>query len=197
MDINNKFLPIGSICTVNGYNKKIMITGYYSIEYTGNVKMFDYSGCDYPEGLLLSNKKCSFNHSEILLIDYLGFINEDYNKLNEILNSQKEDVTKTYEYNSLLSNIKFDENGVVIYDPIVNTYSETNNFTNTPEIKSYDKTIQDISNPFIPTYKVEDSVNTEKQNDSKSWSIFKNIQFDENGVVISAVERTPEELEQI
>lgn len=196
MDINNKFLPVGSICTVNGYNKKIMITGYYSIEYTGNVKMFDYSGCDYPEGLLLSNKKCSFNHSDILLIDYLGFINEDYNKLNEILNSQKEDVTKKYEHNSLLSNIKFDENGVVIYDPIVNTYSETNNFTNTPEIKSYDKTIPDISNPFIPTYKVEDSANTEKQNDSKSWSIFKNIQFDENGVVISAVERTPEELEQ-
>ena len=41
---------------------------------------------------------------------------------------------------------------------------------------------------------MQKEVSNPSQENSNEWSIFKNIQFDENGVVISAEEYTKEEL---
>ncbi len=78
----DKYLPIGTVCTIKNHQKKVMIVGVFSVEYNGTVKMYDYRGCDYPEGLLLSNKMLSFNHSDIENIVYMGYKDEFYETFN-------------------------------------------------------------------------------------------------------------------
>ena len=51
--------------------------------------------------------------------------------------------------------------------------------------------VNNVNNPFVPVQNVQ---SPQVNEDSNNWSIFKNIQFDENGVVISAEEYTKEEL---
>lgn len=78
--MKGKFLPIGTICKINGLDKKIMITGFYAISYEAGIKVYDYIGYEYPEEFL-SNKIHMFNHSEILDVIYLGYENEEHEKL--------------------------------------------------------------------------------------------------------------------
>lgn len=164
--MENKYLPIGTICGLKNNNKKIMIISYFSLEYNGNVKMYDYKGCVYPEGLLLPAQAVSFNHEEIEKIEYMGFKNEQYEIFNNMLNRKEEENTTQYEQSAIMSNFKFDENGVVVFDGSVK--QETEVLENISPIVSN-------SNPFIaPTNYVSEENNT--LND-----IFK---FDENGVVI-------------
>ena len=58
--MKEKYLPIGTVCTVKNNLKKYMIVGYYSIEYLKNMKIYDYIAYPYPEGLLLSDKTLFF-----------------------------------------------------------------------------------------------------------------------------------------
>lgn len=88
--MNSKFLPIGTVVLLKEAKKKLMITGFCVMaQETGN-KMYDYSGCIYPEGYLSSDKNCLFDHSQIDKIFYLGFRNDEEvefkNKLNEVYN---------------------------------------------------------------------------------------------------------------
>jgi hypothetical protein len=191
---NEKFLPLGTICTVKGKNYNVMIIGYFAIEYTGNVKMFDYKGCSYPEGLLIENKSCSFNHSDIEDIIFLGYSADEHKKFNDILNRQN-DTTENLQSKDVLSNIQFDEHGVVVYAPVVNEYSS--NIPNDIQLQASVQDIKrsDIENPFRPT-NIEVDTTVSAPADTEDWSIFKSIQFDENGVVISAVERTVETKEE-
>ena len=136
--MQNKYLPIGSIVTINDSNKKIMIIGYYSIKYMNVVKMYDYLGCVYPEGMLLPNDLYSFNHSDIVSIAFTGFKDDSYEVLNENLNSPKP--AEDLEKNSNFVNVKYDKNGVVVYDEV-------------PEIKVDSDIMElldsvDIKNPF-------------------------------------------------
>ena len=41
--MNEKYLPIGTICTLKGKNKKVMIVGVYGVEFNGNLKINDYT----------------------------------------------------------------------------------------------------------------------------------------------------------
>ena len=72
--MEEKYLPIGSIVTVKDINKKLMIIGYYSLEYKNSVKLYDYVGCSYPEGMLLKNNTFSFNDEPAGLILLALFI---------------------------------------------------------------------------------------------------------------------------
>ncbi len=187
----DKYLPIGTVCTIKNHQKKVMIVGVFSIEYNGTVKMYDYKGCDYPEGLLLSNKIQSFNHSDIENIVYMGYKDEFYETFNHNITKQNQPVdSSSLEKKPFAANIQFDENGVVVYDPI-----ETTNYKSTVgnaiQAPVQMEKANNVSNPFVPVQNVQ---STQPNEDSKNWSIFKNIQFDENGVVISAEEYTKEEL---
>ena len=50
--MNEKYLPIGSIITTKKSSQKIMIVGYFGLEYTEAIEVYDYMGCTYPKGLL-------------------------------------------------------------------------------------------------------------------------------------------------
>lgn len=77
-------------------------------------------------------------------------------------------------------NYKFDENGVVIYDSIISSFDKM--------ISADEKefTSDEVINPFVKEYPKQ--VANEINNDSSNWTIFKNIEFDENGIVIRADE---------
>lgn len=185
-----KYLPIGTICTVKNHQKKVMIIGAFSMDYNGKVRIFDYKGCDYPEGMLLNNKTYSFNHSDIENVVYMGYQDEFYETFNKNITGQnvsKDD--SNYEKKEFATNFKFDENGVVIYDPIESPIYKSS----VPNIVPKKEEIEEnINNPFVP---VQSAQSQTMEKDSTKWSIFKSIEFDENGVVISAEEYTPEELQ--
>lgn len=183
--MNNKFLPIGSVCTLKGKNKKVMITGYYGVEFNGNLKIDDYQGCSYPEGLLLPELTCNFNHSDIENIDFVGYKNDDQVKFNALLNALNgnDDEYKKDEWilssNKSYSKLLFDENGVVVLaEPIENKKTETElKFDENGILVEYGK--EKIENPF---YKDFSSMEVMKSNSNKN--IFSDYKFDENGILV-------------
>lgn len=92
--IKGKYLPIGTVVMLNGGSKRVMITGFCALEENNKEKMWDYSGCMYPEGFLASNQTCLFNHSQIEKIYYLGFIDEEEEEFKKSLNEIMELIEK-------------------------------------------------------------------------------------------------------
>ena len=60
-----KYLPIGTVVMLKEGKKKLMITGFCTMDSENQSEMFDYSGCLYPEGLLSSEQVALFNHKQI------------------------------------------------------------------------------------------------------------------------------------
>lgn len=94
--MNNEFLPIGSVVILNGGTKKIMITGYYS-KAKDSDKVYDYSGCIFPEGIM-ENVYCLFDENQIEKIFYEGYKGEEYkdysNKVRSILANRSSNAYK-------------------------------------------------------------------------------------------------------
>ena len=190
--MEEKYLPIGSVVTVKGLNKKVMIIGYYSLEYQNSVKIYDYVGCNYPEGMLMKNNMFSFNHSDITNCDFVGFKDASYETLNKNLNSQLNTDTKDMEQPKNFLNLKFDENGVVVYEELSPVKKAPEVVKNTPvanpfEVKSPAPEAKSktpvMKNDFVfdeNGFVVED--NTAKENKKDIESNFK-YTFDENGFV--------------
>ena len=80
------FLPIGSVVLLKGGTKKVMITGFCSIDNDNTEKVYDYTGCLYPEGILNSNELRLFDNSQIDKVFYRGFEDEEQESFQKILN---------------------------------------------------------------------------------------------------------------
>ena len=93
--MKEKFLPIGTVVLLKGGKKRAMITGFCSIAQENQEKIYDYSGCVYPEGYLSSNQVCLFDHDQIDKIFFLGYEDEEEkafkDKLNKIVASIEEE----------------------------------------------------------------------------------------------------------
>lgn len=85
-----KYLPIGSVVMLKSGKKRIMITGF-CCQTTESNKMYDYTGCLYPEGYLSSDKMLLFNHEDIEKIYCIGLSDDEEKefkkKLNEAINN--------------------------------------------------------------------------------------------------------------
>lgn len=81
----DKYLPIGTVVMLKGGTKRAMITGFCSVSGDNKDKVFDYSGCLYPEGFISSDRTLLFDHSQIEKIYYLGLIDEEEKKFKEKL----------------------------------------------------------------------------------------------------------------
>ena len=81
-----KYLPIGRVVMLKNGKKRAMITGFCSISGDDKTKVFDYSGCLYPEGFISSNQTLLFNHEQIEKIYYLGLIDEEEKQFKQKLN---------------------------------------------------------------------------------------------------------------
>lgn len=82
MNLDKKYLPIGTVVMLKGGQKRVMITGFRALateapdKETIN-KIWDYSGCVYPEGLMSSDEILVFNHDQIEEIYHLGYKDEE------------------------------------------------------------------------------------------------------------------------
>ncbi len=89
--MKEKYLPIGTVVLLKGGRKRAMITGFCSVAQENQEKIYDYSGCVYPEGYLSSNQVCLFDHDQIDKIFFLGYEDEEEvafkDKLNKIVAS--------------------------------------------------------------------------------------------------------------
>ena len=71
---------------LKGGTKRVMITGFCAIAENDKNKMWDYSGCMFPEGFLTSKQTCLFDHEQIEHIYHLGLDDEEEKKFKETLN---------------------------------------------------------------------------------------------------------------
>ena len=85
--MNNKFLPIGTVVLLKGGKKRVMIIGFCAMTNDKEGKIFDYSGCIYPEGLMASNQTCMFDHNQIEKIFYNGFVDNEEIEFKSKLNN--------------------------------------------------------------------------------------------------------------
>ncbi len=85
--IPKKFLPIGTVVLLKNGKKRAMITGFCCIDQKDTTKVFDYTGCLYPEGTISSDKNLLFNHDQIDKIYHFGLIDEEEKQFKEKLNS--------------------------------------------------------------------------------------------------------------
>lgn len=69
-------LPIGSVVLIEGGDKRVMICGRIQSR-SGDDKIYDYSACYYPEGILGTDSLFFFNHDSIEKIFFLGFQDEE------------------------------------------------------------------------------------------------------------------------
>lgn len=85
--MKEKYLPIGTVVLLKGGKKRAMITGFCSVAQENQDKIYDYSGCVYPEGYLSSNQVCLFDHNQIEKIYYVGFEDDEEIQFKEKLNT--------------------------------------------------------------------------------------------------------------
>jgi hypothetical protein len=68
-------LPVGTVVTVKGANKSMMIIGILP---ENNEKRYDYLSVLYPEGYLTPEQMYLFNQEDVDKVQYLGYMNVEY-----------------------------------------------------------------------------------------------------------------------
>lgn len=84
---NGKYLPIGTVVMLKGGKKRAMITGFCSISGEDKSKIFDYTGCLYPEGFISSNQTLLFDHQQIDKIFHIGLVDDEEKQFKQKLNT--------------------------------------------------------------------------------------------------------------
>ena len=84
--MEKEFLPVGSVVLLKGGTKRVMITGFCSVDNDDQSKMYDYTGCLYPEGIINSNEICLFNNDQIDNVFFKGFEDEEEIAFKKTLN---------------------------------------------------------------------------------------------------------------
>ena len=67
-----KYLPIGSVVLLKDSKKRIMITGVKQKQVDSD-KVWDYSACLYPEGIIDQDRLFLFDNEQIALLYFIGF----------------------------------------------------------------------------------------------------------------------------
>jgi len=80
MEKGEKYLPIGTVVMLNGGTKRVMITGFCAVAGKDVDKIYDYSGCLYPEGLLSSEQVALFDHEQIETVYHMGLADDEEEK---------------------------------------------------------------------------------------------------------------------
>lgn len=130
MENNDKYLPIGSVVLLKGGTKKAMVTGFCSVAEEDTEKMYDYTGCVYPEGFLDFDQICLFDHSQIEKVYHVGYVDDEEREfkkeLVEIANKFEtgEESTTTF-FNDYMNDDDSDEED--------STDDTSNDITNEPD----------------------------------------------------------------
>lgn len=77
------YLPIGSVVNIENHKSKIMIIGVLQRDANNPTELYDYSGVDYPVGLIDPDSNYIFNKSQIEQVVFLGYWNDDQDILQD------------------------------------------------------------------------------------------------------------------
>ena len=98
-------LPIGSVVLLNGGKKRVMICGRIQAR-EGEERIYDYTGCFYPEGIMDSKQMFFFDHEAIVRLFFIGFqdpeefnLQKNISKLGELMLKDGQIVQKDKEEN--------------------------------------------------------------------------------------------------
>ena len=91
----DKLLPIGSVVLLKESNKRVMIVGRLQRQ-MGTEKVWDYSACFYPEGILDPQKMFLFNHDQIAVLYFIGFQDKEGVEFQELLEQQREELRQEF-----------------------------------------------------------------------------------------------------
>jgi len=72
-----KLLPIGSVVTLKGGLKKLMIVGLKVAVEEAPDTFYDYIGVLYPEGFMGAQSHFLFNHDDINDVIFMGYSNPE------------------------------------------------------------------------------------------------------------------------
>lgn len=75
-----KYIPLGSVVRLKDANASVMVTGYAAVDEEEKNKVYDYAGCQYPEGVIDQDELLLFDHNQIDQIIYIGYESEEYKK---------------------------------------------------------------------------------------------------------------------
>lgn len=84
----NKFLPLGSIVLLKNGKKRLMVCGRCQ-KVADQQRIYDYSGCYYPEGLINPNEVYLFNNENIERTYFLGFQDQEELAFQKLLENAK------------------------------------------------------------------------------------------------------------
>lgn len=84
-----KFLPIGSVVLLKDSQKRIMIVGVRQKQADSD-KVWDYSACLYPEGILDPERLYLFDTDQISRLYFIGFQDGEGLAFTERLNQIEE-----------------------------------------------------------------------------------------------------------
>ena len=98
-----KYLPIGSVVLMKGAKKRVMIIGYAVQTSDTGDKIWDYTGCLWPEGMVSSDKNLLFDHENIGEIFALGYTDETQKRFMGVLDKA------TQLHNAKVEKIKVEE----------------------------------------------------------------------------------------
>ena len=74
--MSKQFLPIGSVISLEGAQKKLMIIGA-SVMVAETNTAYDYIGLPFPEGYIDSEKMFLFYEKDIAEVHFLGYVNAE------------------------------------------------------------------------------------------------------------------------
>lgn len=92
---DNKLLPIGTVVLLKGATHRLMIMGYTPMRQENGLRIFDYWGCFYPEGLLELDKTLVFDRDRIDKVFAEGYSDDEEKefraKIEKILTDVKDE----------------------------------------------------------------------------------------------------------
>ncbi len=72
-----KWLPAGSVVLLKDSSKRLMIIGFLQSTRADSSKIYDYSGCLYPEGYQDGDHVYLFDHDQIEKVYAVGYMDEE------------------------------------------------------------------------------------------------------------------------
>lgn len=84
------FLPIGSVITLKGGTKRVMICGRLQFKADDEKTVYDYSACYFPEGYIGPQEMFLFNNEDIDMVYFLGLQDVEEFKFRDYMNQQIE-----------------------------------------------------------------------------------------------------------
>ena len=91
--MNNTLLSIGSVVLLKNSTKRVMIIGVLQKQIVEEgEKLWDYSGCLYPEGYMGPDRTFLFDHDQIEKVFAIGYQDEEQIAFAEKINELREEM---------------------------------------------------------------------------------------------------------